>query len=116
MTELNGNNLIGLRERRGDQAIIRATNPATNEHLEPDYPGVTAGVVEEACQLADSAFRAYRQTAPEPRARFLESIAAHIEALGDQLVERAMAETGLPRARIEGERGRHVQPAAHVCR
>lgn len=106
MTELNGNNLIGLRERRGDQAIIRATNPATNEHLEPDYPGVTAGVVEEACQLADSAFRAYRQTAPEPRARFLESIAAHIEALGDQLVERAMAETGLPRARIEGERGR----------
>lgn len=106
MTELNGNNLIGLRERRGDQAIIRATNPATNERLQPDYPGVTAGVVEEACQLADSAFRAYRQTAPEQRARFLESIAAHIEALGDQLTERAMAETGLPRARLEGERGR----------
>jgi len=33
-------------------------------------------------------------------------VAEQIMAIGDELVERAMLETGLPRARIEGERGR----------
>ena len=32
--------------------------------------------------------------------------AEKVMALGDELVERAMAETGLPEARIRGERGR----------
>ena len=44
----------------------------------------------------------------EARASFLERIAAGILELGDALIERAMAETGLPRGRIEGERGRTV--------
>ncbi|EXJ12482.1 NADP-dependent fatty aldehyde dehydrogenase [Nitrincola nitratireducens] len=38
----------------------------------------------------------------------MEGIANEIMALGDQLVERAMLETGLPQARIEGERGRTI--------
>ncbi|MGC8469539.1 MAG: aldehyde dehydrogenase (NADP(+)), partial [Acetobacteraceae bacterium] len=41
-------------------------------------------------------------------ARFLEAIAAEILACGDGLILRAMAETGLPRTRLEGERGRTV--------
>ncbi|MWM14975.1 aldehyde dehydrogenase family protein, partial [Escherichia coli] len=36
----------------------------------------------------------------------LEAIASQIEALGDALIERAMAESALPRPRLEGERGR----------
>ena len=46
--------------------------------------------------------------APKTRAAFLEAIAEQIAALGDALIERAMAETGLPRARLEGERGRTI--------
>ena len=42
------------------------------------------------------------------RDRFLETIAEQILALGDGLIERAMRESGLPRARLEGERGRTV--------
>ncbi|WP_036186691.1 aldehyde dehydrogenase (NADP(+)) [Marinobacterium lacunae] len=104
--ELSGKNLIGQNEVLGTQAKIQATNPATNEVLAPAYPGVTAQVVNEACSLAWSAFRHYRNTTPQARAQFLDCIAEQIEALGDQLIERAMQETGLPRARLEGERGR----------
>ena len=53
-----------------------------------------------------AAFDAYRETSLEQRAHFLETIAAQIEALGDALIDRAVAETGLPKARIQGERGR----------
>ena len=50
----------------------------------------------------------YRATGTEERARFLDTIAANILGLGDALIERACAETGLSRGRIEGERGRTV--------
>ncbi|HRE05655.1 MAG TPA: aldehyde dehydrogenase family protein, partial [Opitutaceae bacterium] len=40
------------------------------------------------------------------RARLLEAMAAEIEALGDTLLQRAHAETGLPLVRLTGERGR----------
>ncbi|VEB43633.1 Uncharacterised protein [Chromobacterium violaceum] len=39
--------------------------------------------MEQACALAWEAFDAYRETAPETRARLLETIADEIEALGD---------------------------------
>ena len=42
------------------------------------------------------------------RAKFLEAIAQGILDLGEVLVERVMSESGLPRARVEGERGRTV--------
>src|SRR6476646_2908279 len=44
----------------------------------------------------------------EERARFVELIASNILEIGDELLERAVAETGLPRTRIEGERARTV--------
>ncbi len=53
-----------------------------------------------------AAFAAYRQTSDESKALFLETIAQHIEALGDALIEQASAETHLPTARLTGERGR----------
>ncbi|CAN0563075.1 unnamed protein product, partial [Ectocarpus sp. 12 AP-2014] len=61
---------------------------------------------EKACELANVAFDRYRETSLDERAAFIETIANEIEALGDVLIERAMAESGLPRARLEGERGR----------
>ena len=64
--------------------------------------------MERACELAWAAFDAYRETSLEARAAFLEAIAQEIMNIGDALIERAMAESGLPRARLEGERGRTV--------
>ncbi len=103
---INGTMLIGQQAVSGQQAEIHAVNPATGERLEPTYMGGSKAEVEKACALAEAAFDTYRETSLEDRATFLEAIAAEIEAIGDDLIERAMAETGLPRARLEGERGR----------
>ena len=104
--KLTGNMLIGSRQVAGNSGTLYATNPATGEQLEPAYHLGNAADVEQACFLAEQAFDIYRATAPAVRANFLETIARNIEAIGDELIERAMAETGLPRARLEGERGR----------
>lgn len=106
---LTGDMLIGGQAIAGNRDAIHAINPATDEVLAPGYAGGGREQVEQACALAWAAFDRYRETAPEVRARFLETIADEIEALGDALIERASTETGLPRARIQGERGRTCQ-------
>ncbi|WP_311881239.1 MULTISPECIES: aldehyde dehydrogenase (NADP(+)) [unclassified Pseudomonas] len=106
---LTGHMLIGQHTVAGHRAAIRGINPATNETLEPAYAGGSAEHVEQACALAWAALDAYRETMLSARAEFLETIATEIEALGDELIERAHAETGLPRARLLGERGRTCQ-------
>ena len=103
---LTGNLLIGQRAVPGSQAAIRAIDPATNHTLEPAYAGGTGEHVAQACALAWTAFDRYRETSLEQRAAFLDTIAEQIEALGDALIDRAVAESGLPKARIQGERGR----------
>ncbi len=85
---------------------FRGRNPATGEEIEPAFAVSTADHVARACAAADAAFDLYRETTPDDRATFLEAIATRIEALGDALVDRAMAESGLPQARLTGERGR----------
>ena len=50
----------------------------------------------------------FSELTPAARASFLQTVGAQILALGDRLIERGMAETGLPRARLEGERARTV--------
>ncbi|MGI4733536.1 MAG: aldehyde dehydrogenase (NADP(+)) [Janthinobacterium lividum] len=97
--------LVGAREvSRPD--IFRAIDPATGALIDPGFAVATDADVADACALAEAAFDGFREIEPEARARFLEAIAANIEALGDELVERAMVESGLPRARLTGERGR----------
>jgi NADP-dependent aldehyde dehydrogenase len=87
-------------------ATLRAINPATNEAFGPSFAEPDAAAVAAACAAAAAAFDLYRETGLEARATFLEAIAGEIEAIGDVLIETAMAESGLPRARLEGERGR----------
>lgn len=104
--QLSGEMLIGQNKIKGINQSIRAVNPATNEILEPAYLGGSEADVEHACALARQAFDIYRNKPLEERATFLESIAQNIEDIGDDLILRAMAESGLTRPRLEGERGR----------
>lgn len=103
---LSGQLLIGQRSLAGIPAAFHAIDPASGRTLEPAFSAAAPEDVDLAAALAQQAFDSYRQTTGEQRAVFLERIAAGIEALGDTLIERAMAETGLPRARLEGERAR----------
>ncbi|ANG64353.1 2,5-dioxovalerate dehydrogenase [Marinobacterium aestuarii] len=104
--QIKGEMLIGARAVRGQGRVIRGINPATGEALEPAFAGGAQADVDQACALAAEAFDSFRETGLEARAAFLETIAENILALGDDLIVRAMAESGLPRARLEGERGR----------
>lgn len=108
MMNVTGEMLIGARSVRGEQGVVRAVNPATGEQMMPEFGGGSAKDVDDACTLAGRAFDTYRATTLEQRAHFLEAIAQGIVDLGDVLVERVMSESGLPRPRMEGERGRTV--------
>ncbi|MEP9347772.1 aldehyde dehydrogenase (NADP(+)) [Xanthobacter sp. KR7-225] len=106
--EVTGLMLIGAAAVRGSRGAICAVDPSSGEELQPAFPGGSADDVARACALAWAAFDTYRETAPEARARFLEAVAEALLGLGDGLIGRAMAESGLPRGRLEGERGRTV--------
>jgi NADP-dependent aldehyde dehydrogenase len=99
---------IGRRAVNGSAGEGRAVNAATRETLEPAYGGATRADLEEACRLAFDAFDPYRNSPPELRANLLEAIADNILGLGEELVERIIAETALAQPRVEGERARTV--------
>jgi 2,5-dioxopentanoate dehydrogenase len=87
---------------------FHAVSPVSGEALEPAFYVAERAAVDEACALAWSAFDQFRESGVEARAAFLEAIAERILGLGDELLERAVAESGLPLARLTGERGRTV--------
>ncbi|MAD40744.1 aldehyde dehydrogenase (NADP(+)) [Tistrella sp.] len=64
--------------------------------------------VDRAAAAADRAFDSYGTSTRDERARFLEAIATAIEARGPAITAIGSRETGLPAARLEGERGRTV--------
>ncbi len=104
--ELHGRSLIGYELGTPTSDRFTAVNPATGESLEPAFFGATDAEVARAAELAGRAFPQYSRLPAATRAHFLRQIAHHIEQLGEALVERATAETGLPPERIRGERGR----------
>jgi alpha-ketoglutaric semialdehyde dehydrogenase len=107
-TEITGAIFIGAEEKRGTQTFS-AVNPATGATLLPVFAEADVGDVAAACALADLALRPFSELSLAQRAQFLECVGIEILGLGDALIERAMAETGLTRARLEGERTRTVR-------
>src|SRR5262245_59849280 len=90
------------------RVILRGRNPATGELLEGEYLEATPGEIDAAARAAERAFEAYGVLSGARRAEFLRAIAQQVLGLGDRLLERAGAETGLPSARLESERARTV--------
>lgn len=84
---------------------FRAMNPATGEPLDPPFFEATVTEFDRACAAAGQAFEIFGRMSDRARARFLKAIADRIEGL-EQLVARGQLETGLPQARLEGERAR----------
>ena len=105
---ISGEMIIGQRIARGTAGTVRAYNPSTREQIEPAFGLASADDIARACALADAAVEPYSALSLEQRATFLETIAQRILDLGPMLIERANQESGLPVARLEGERGRTV--------
>ncbi|MEO6718070.1 MAG: aldehyde dehydrogenase (NADP(+)) [Novosphingobium sp.] len=104
---IQGAVLIGSKTLRREPAF-HPVNPATGEELLQGFPEATADDVAEACALASAAAETFGTMEPQARAGFLDAVAEEILGIGDTLIETAMAETGLPRVRLEGERMRTV--------
>ncbi|HSU48343.1 MAG TPA: aldehyde dehydrogenase (NADP(+)) [Arthrobacter sp.] len=103
---LNGHSLIAGRTVAGEGKTTFGFNPATNTALEPAYTLLTEEQLKAATAAAAEAFPSFSTLNPETHASFLEGIADNIEAIGDDLIIRASQETGLPAARLQGERSR----------
>ncbi|MCD1145239.1 aldehyde dehydrogenase (NADP(+)) [Kocuria sp. LUK] len=105
-TTLTGHSILAGREVPGAGGTTRAVDPATGEHLGPAYTLLDEAQLAEATAAAEEASASFGDLDPQAHAGFLERIAANIEAVAGELVERAGAETGLPAARLNGELAR----------
>jgi NADP-dependent aldehyde dehydrogenase len=105
---LHGKNFIGDQLCRGSGDTFTALSPLDNRVLPGSFHPASPQDVDQAVVLAEKAFQTYGKTSGEQRAAFLERIAEEIVALGEELIARAYAETGLPKARLTGERARTV--------
>lgn len=103
---MNTQNITGFNYAPAQGAAFKSTNPATATTLDGDFYPASAAMVNDAMQLAANAYPIYKNIDKDRKAEFLRAIAEEIDALGDELINRAMAESGLPQARLQGERGR----------
>ena len=71
-----------------------------------DFAVGTVDLVNKAAEAAEEAFLSYGYSSRATRAAFLRAIADEIEARADAITEIGTQETGLPVARLQGERGR----------
>ena len=103
---LTGHSIIAGQGTPGSAGTFRAVDPATGDEIGPEVSTLSTQQLTSATRAAAEAFPVFRATSPNDRASFLEAIAEEIEAIGDALIETAHAESGLPVARLTGERGR----------
>jgi 2,5-dioxopentanoate dehydrogenase len=99
--QLIGNNFSG----EGDH-LFRAFDPVQQQWLPTPFREATTGEIDTALTMAAKAFTIYKKTTALQRAAFLQAIADEIVSLGDELINVASAESGLPLPRLQGERDR----------
>ncbi|WP_019026964.1 aldehyde dehydrogenase (NADP(+)) [Colwellia piezophila] len=105
---ITGQNLIAGEWSGNTQGGFKAFNAQTHRAIDIEFADATELEVNTAIARANDAFTSYSQLSATKRAAFLRAIGAEILALGDELVETACGETGLPAMRIQGERGRTI--------
>jgi NADP-dependent aldehyde dehydrogenase len=106
MAKLAGRSIIGSREGAEAREPFFALNAATGEPLPTGFSTATPAEIEQAAHLSCEASAVYGRLTGKEKGAFLRKIAANIESLGDELIERAHQETALPKARLQGETAR----------
>lgn len=105
---LHGHHLIAGQRVAPEGPTFQAVNPTTSQLLDGSFGDATPAQVDAALKAADAAFDGLKGAGYDVRAKFLDTLADNVMALGDALLERAHAETALPMARLTGERGRAI--------
>ena len=105
---LSGLSIIGSSRGTKTANGSRAWSPLTGQTLPETFYVAGPDEIDRAVELATQAAPVFSSLSAAQRAGFLEAIAAEIMAIGPVLLERANLETGLPEARLSGERDRTV--------
>ncbi len=116
---LNGKNLIAGQWSGAGAETLQSINPANGEKANTQFAAGTSKELQVACESADKAFHSEDLRNLQRRSELLENIASEIESLGEELIEAACFETGLPEARILGEKGRtifQIRQFAHLMK
>src|ERR1700679_1257944 len=100
---LTGQSFIGSKRGSTGGAPIHALNPSTGQQLEPAYSSVSSAELIQAVELAAQAFPVFAATSGKTKGAFLRRIADGLDAIQQQLAERAHFETALPMPRLLGE-------------
>lgn len=101
--ELSGVPIIAGRSAAGSADTFVVSDPATGRSLQPVFHSTSNADVARAAQAARFAFDRFRRTSPQERATLLTGVADRLEDARGAIVHRALAETGLSSARLEGE-------------
>jgi len=105
---LHGHSIVNGESREGTGTAFQGFDPSSGTRLDPVYHSASAEDVDTAANLADEAFATYGKLSGHERGRFLRHIAAGIEAIAVELIDRAHHETALPEKRLQGELARTV--------
>jgi alpha-ketoglutaric semialdehyde dehydrogenase len=104
--KLTGRSIIGFQSAAVTHEIFYALNPKSGERLEPGFLAASPDEVDRAVRLAHQAFATFDRVSARDRGAFLRTIAANIESIAEELIERAEEETALPKPRLQGETAR----------
>ena len=104
--KLHGKNVLGGEPVSCSGHTFQHHSPLDLKPMEPRFEEASATAIHRALELADSCATEFQTSTGQQRAKFLEAIADEILRLGDDLLQRAHQETGLPLERLTGERGR----------
>ena len=100
---ITGKSIIGQSWSTNESKTFKTFDPIKNEENEWTFCEASAAEIEEACTLANDAFKTFRTSSNQKRANFLRTIAQEMEALGDDLLGVYQKESGLPVGRANGE-------------
>lgn len=105
---ITGKNYIGSQLKAAGTITLKTFNPLLNTENPWVFTEATEEEIEEAVALASQAFVRYKKCSGLEKAAFLNAIADEVLALGDELLVQYCSESGFPKGRAEGERGRMI--------
>jgi alpha-ketoglutaric semialdehyde dehydrogenase len=103
---IHGKNIIAGELCASGSKTFRVYAPGSGGPVPPEFHEATIEEADRAMEAAARAFPAYRKLKPDAIASFLERVAQEIEAAGQELIDRAVLESGLGPDRLTGERAR----------
>jgi alpha-ketoglutaric semialdehyde dehydrogenase len=105
---ITGKNYMGSQLKASGNKTFKTFNPQLNTENPWSFVEATPDEIVETVALANEAYKVYKNCTGKEKAAFLNAIADEILALGDELLAVYCAESGFPKGRAEGERGRTI--------